>query len=273
MISVWVAFAFWVVWNWWILCLYTGPGAWRCHKFHCILVVGLSVFWLPYFCLLLLWFLCSFLFVQVCYIVMWGYWFVTVGVYCCVLCLQCSTCPVLVVGIVFLVGFVGWVCGDQLWNFDDWLWRDFPLWLVMYQLSGSCGKFWGHRGCLLGISIVSFIWVIDCYLLIIHRNKVIVISRIILTVKLSRYVFRLLRIVSGRKWMKPCFLRKYPSSLMSEPSWWKHYRDSRGRDSLALDLFSARLVETQVQSEEKIASGVVHPGTFVILQESPHTRK
>ena len=71
--------------------------------------------------------------------------------------------------------------------------------------------------------------------------------------------------------MKLCFLGKYQPSLMGEPSQWQHYAD--GWDDLALDLFSAKLVETQDWTEEKIAPGVVHPQTFVISGESPHTQK
>ena len=67
--------------------------------------------------------------------------------------------------------------------------------------------------------------------------------------------------------MKPCFLRKYPLSLMGEANWWKYYTDHR--DSLTLDIFRARFAETQVKSEEKFATGVIHPRTFVVFQESP----
>ena len=64
--------------------------------------------------------------------------------------------------------------------------------------------------------------------------------------------------------MKLYFLRKHPTSLMCEATWWKYYTDGRG--GLALGMFETRFTETQVRCEEKITTRVVHPGAFDVLQ-------
>ena len=76
--------------------------------------------------------------------------------------------------------------------------------------------------------------------------------------KLSRYVYCGLLIISSPNQAKPRFLQKRQPSLMKKDSvWYRWYTDCR--DSLRLDMIGTRFAEMRPRCEEKIANGEVRP--------------